>query len=137
MMQSADKPMEHLKVHIFAALSNYVNSVRLIHITQQYLSLLFWADYIARAYAANVVARSTASERNFKKAFPIATKFGAMTMTSSTKVASSSSDRNGWRWGFTPQAESWNGRLAMVGFLSAVLIEAFSSQGVLHFWNLM
>lgn len=25
-------------------------------------------------------------------------------------------DRNVWRWGFTPQAEIWNGRLAMIGF---------------------
>jgi len=58
-------------------------------------------------------------------------------MTTSTKVTSPSSNRNGWAWGFTPQAESWNGRLAMVGFVSALLIELFSGQGVLHFWNLM
>lgn len=57
-------------------------------------------------------------------------------MTTSTK-ATSSNDRNGWAWGFTPQAESWNGRLAMIGFVSALLIEFFSGQGVLHFWNLM
>jgi len=64
------------------------------------------------------------------------TKFGAKSMTTSTKVTSSN-DRNGWAWGFTPQAESWNGRLAMIGFVSALLIEFFSGQGVLHFWNLM
>jgi len=58
-------------------------------------------------------------------------------MTTSTKVTSPSSNRNGWAWGFTTQAESWNGRLAMVGFVSALLIELFSGQGVLHFWNLM
>ncbi|NJO39188.1 MAG: high light inducible protein [Cyanobacteria bacterium CRU_2_1] len=58
-------------------------------------------------------------------------------MTSSTKGITSSNDRNGWIWGFTPQAESWNGRLAMIGFVSAVLIEVFSGQGLLHFWNLM
>jgi len=46
-------------------------------------------------------------------------------------------DRNAWRWGFTPQAEIWNGRLAMIGFLAAVLIELFSGQGVLHFWGLL
>jgi hypothetical protein len=46
-------------------------------------------------------------------------------------------DRNAWRWGFTPQAEIWNGRLAMIGFVSAVLIELLSSRGVLHFWNLI
>jgi hypothetical protein len=27
--------------------------------------------------------------------------------------------RNAWLWGFTPQAELWNGRLAMIGFISA------------------
>lgn len=65
-------------------------------------------------------------------------------MTSSTKVTSSNvgraslkEDRNGWAWGFTPQAESWNGRLAMIGFASVLLIELLSGQGVLHFWNLL
>ncbi len=57
-------------------------------------------------------------------------------MASSTKVASSSGDRNVWLWGFTPQAEIWNGRLAMIGFVSVLLIEMFSGQGFLHFWNL-
>ncbi|GAB4368621.1 MAG: hypothetical protein Kow00121_07900 [Elainellaceae cyanobacterium] len=42
-----------------------------------------------------------------------------------------------WRWGFTPSAEIWNGRLAMIGFLAAVLIEVFSGQGFLHFWGLL
>ncbi|AFZ00194.1 chlorophyll a/b-binding protein [Calothrix sp. PCC 6303] len=45
--------------------------------------------------------------------------------------------RNSWIWGFTPQAELWNGRLAMTGFLSAVLIELFSGQGLLHFWDIL
>jgi len=54
-----------------------------------------------------------------------------------TKVTTSSNDRNGWAWGFTPQAESWNGRLAMIGFVSALLVELFSGQGVFHFWNLV
>jgi hypothetical protein len=58
-------------------------------------------------------------------------------MTSSTKETALASDRNGWRWGFTPQTESWNGRLAMVGFASVLLIELLSGQGVLHFWNLL
>ncbi|AKG24399.1 chlorophyll a/b-binding protein [Calothrix sp. 336/3] len=40
-------------------------------------------------------------------------------------------------WGFTPQAELWNGRLAMIGFMSAILIEAFSGQGLLHFWSIL
>jgi hypothetical protein len=64
------------------------------------------------------------------------TQFGVNTMTSSTKVASPN-DRNGWAWGFTPQAESWNGRFAMIGFASALLIELLSGQGALHFWNLL
>ncbi len=58
-------------------------------------------------------------------------------MANSTKVIPSSNARNGWRWGFTPQTESWNGRLAMIGFVSALLVEFFSGQGVLHFWNLL
>lgn len=58
-------------------------------------------------------------------------------MTSSTKSTTNASDRNGWLWGFTPQAESWNGRLAMIGFVSVVLIELFSGKGVLHFWGIM
>ncbi|MGC9527348.1 MAG: chlorophyll A-B binding protein [Limnospira sp.] len=46
-------------------------------------------------------------------------------------------NRNAWNWGFTAGAENWNGRLAMVGFISAVLIELISGQGILHFWGLM
>lgn len=38
------------------------------------------------------------------------------------------SDRNSWRWGFTPQAEIWNGRIAMVGLLLATIIEMIASQ---------
>ncbi len=62
-------------------------------------------------------------------------------MSGSTKVTSSSvgeaSNRNGWVWGFTLQSEIWNGRLAMIGFVSALLVELVSGQGVLHFWNLI
>jgi hypothetical protein len=46
-------------------------------------------------------------------------------------------DRNAWRTGFTPQAEIWNGRLAMIGFISVVLLEIASGQGFLHFWGLV
>jgi hypothetical protein len=46
-------------------------------------------------------------------------------------------DRNAWYWGFTPQAEVWNGRFAMIGFIAALLTEALSGQGVLHYWNIM
>jgi hypothetical protein len=31
------------------------------------------------------------------------------------------SDRNSFLFGFTPQAELWNGRLAMIGFLAYLL----------------
>ncbi len=40
-------------------------------------------------------------------------------------------------WGFTPAAESLNGRLAMLGFLFSVVIEMLSGEGVLHFLNLI
>lgn len=46
-------------------------------------------------------------------------------------------NRNAWRWGFTPQAEIWNGRLAMIGFLAVSLIELFTGEGFLHFWNIL
>ncbi len=46
-------------------------------------------------------------------------------------------DRNRWRWGFTPQAENWNGRFAMIGFVAALLTELASNQGFLHYWNLV
>ncbi len=46
-------------------------------------------------------------------------------------------DRNSWKFGFTPQAEIWNGRLAALGFLAAILIELSTNQGLLHFWGLM
>ncbi|AUT03593.1 high light inducible protein [Nostoc sp. CENA543] len=59
-------------------------------------------------------------------------------MTDTTKISAPViEDRNAWRWGFTPQAEIWNGRLAMIGFLAAVLIELFSGQGFLHFWGVL
>lgn len=48
-----------------------------------------------------------------------------------------SQDPNALRPGFTPQSENWNGRLAMIGFLSVVLIEALTGQGFLHFWGIL
>ncbi len=43
-------------------------------------------------------------------------------MTIFTKVLTAS-NRNGWVWGFTPQAEIWNGRLAMIGFATVLLTQ--------------
>ncbi|MDJ0677728.1 MAG: chlorophyll a/b-binding protein [Calothrix sp. MO_167.B42] len=45
------------------------------------------------------------------------------------------SDRNAWRWGFTPQAEIWNGRLAMLGFFTATILELLFGEGFLHLWS--
>ncbi len=45
--------------------------------------------------------------------------------------------RNDWVWGISPQAEIWNSRLAMIGFLAVLATELFSGDGVLHFWNIL
>lgn len=45
--------------------------------------------------------------------------------------------RNRWNWGFTPSAENWNGRFAMIGFIAAVLLELTTGQGVLHFLGII
>ncbi|MBE9161839.1 MULTISPECIES: chlorophyll A-B binding protein [Microcoleaceae] len=45
--------------------------------------------------------------------------------------------RNAWNWGFSEGAENWNGRLAMIGFSAAVIIELVSGQGLLHFWGVI
>ncbi|MCG6135844.1 MAG: high light inducible protein [Nostoc sp. LLA-1] len=52
-------------------------------------------------------------------------------------TTSVSEDPNALRLGFTPQSENWNGRFAMIGFLSAILLEVFSGQGFLHFWGIL
>lgn len=46
----------------------------------------------------------------------------------------SDENRNAWSFGFNTGAENWNGRLAMIGFVSALAIELISGQGVLHFF---
>ena len=54
------------------------------------------------------------------------------------KKSKSSQDENAAQtgFGFTPQAETWNGRLAMLGFTVVLLIEWFTKQGVLEFLGL-
>jgi len=46
-------------------------------------------------------------------------------------------NRNDFKFGFTPQAENWNGRFAMIGFFAALIVEAVSGQGVLKFLGLL
>ena len=41
------------------------------------------------------------------------------------------------KFGFTNSAESLNGRLAMIGFAAALIIELVSGKGLLHFWGIM
>jgi Chlorophyll A-B binding protein len=41
------------------------------------------------------------------------------------------------KFGFTPSAENLNGRMAMIGFIAAVVTELVTGQGVLHFLGLM
>jgi len=42
-----------------------------------------------------------------------------------------------FQFGSNPSAELWNGRLAMIGFLSAVFVELFTGQGVLNFLGIL
>ena len=58
-------------------------------------------------------------------------------MSVSTKPNLPATDRNALIPGFTPQAEIWNGRFAMLGFVAALITEIASGDGILHFWNLM
>lgn len=44
--------------------------------------------------------------------------------------------RSPW-WGFTPDAESLHGRLAMLGFALSIAIELITGQGVLRFLRLL
>jgi hypothetical protein len=41
------------------------------------------------------------------------------------------------KFGFTPSAENLNGRMAMIGFVAAVITELVTGQGVLHFLGLV
>jgi hypothetical protein len=44
----------------------------------------------------------------------------------STRIASSS-ELNSWKRGFTPQAEIWNGRMAIAGLVILISILLFSN----------
>ncbi|MEQ9671224.1 chlorophyll a/b-binding protein [Coleofasciculus sp. G2-EDA-02] len=57
--------------------------------------------------------------------------------TPAPETLTSPEQRNAWKFGFSPQAEIWNGRLAMLGFIIAVFVEYFSGQGVLHALGIM
>ncbi|MCL1467948.1 MULTISPECIES: chlorophyll a/b-binding protein [Argonema] len=46
-------------------------------------------------------------------------------------------NRNDVKFGFTPGAENLNGRLAMIGFVAALITEFVTGQGVLHFLGLI
>lgn len=46
-------------------------------------------------------------------------------------------NRNDIKFGFNPSAENWNGRLAMIGFVSAIIVELVTGQGVLQFFGLI
>ena len=41
------------------------------------------------------------------------------------------------KFGFTISAESLNGRMAMLGFVAALILELTTGQGVLHFFGLL
>jgi Chlorophyll A-B binding protein len=41
------------------------------------------------------------------------------------------------KFGFTPSAENLNGRMAMLGFVAALITELVTGQGVLHFLGLV
>lgn len=41
--------------------------------------------------------------------------------------------RNQWIWGFTYGAENWNGRLAMLAFVTIFLFEVLTSESIVLF----
>lgn len=54
-----------------------------------------------------------------------------MEETRPTAPLTTPAERNAWKFGFTPQAEIWNGRFAMIGFTVALILEILSGQGIL------
>ena len=53
------------------------------------------------------------------------------------KSAAATKSRNAIVFGFSPQAELWNGRMAMIGFVSIVILEFFAKKGILHLWGIL
>jgi hypothetical protein len=54
-----------------------------------------------------------------------------MRSQTSTKMANTNKSRNAFVFGFTPQAELWNGRLAMIS-LTLYFIWLFKSSSMTH-----
>ncbi|MEM9136907.1 MAG: chlorophyll a/b-binding protein [Cyanobacteria bacterium P01_F01_bin.42] len=54
-----------------------------------------------------------------------------------TNKSANNRSRNSLVFGFSPQAELWNGRMAMIGFISLILLELIAHQGILHLWNIL
>jgi len=46
-------------------------------------------------------------------------------------------EKKGSKFGFTNFAEIWNGRLAMIGFITALIVEMNTGHGVLAQFGLM
>ncbi|WP_309494645.1 chlorophyll a/b-binding protein [Phormidium yuhuli] len=68
---------------------------------------------------------------------PAATDKGFGQSSNSDKKSQAKSNSSaGGNFGFTPNAEVWNGRLAMLGFVAVVLTELITHQGILTFWGL-
>ncbi|MBD2313731.1 high light inducible protein [Desertifilum sp. FACHB-1129] len=59
-----------------------------------------------------------------------------MDETRSTAPLNDPAERNAWKFGFTPQAEIWNGRFAMIGFTVALILEILSGQGIVDLSSL-
>jgi Chlorophyll A-B binding protein len=64
-------------------------------------------------------------------------KVNPMQDTKTVVATPATGDRNAWKFGFTEQAELWNGRFAMLGFVAALATEYATSQGVMKFLGLM
>jgi Chlorophyll A-B binding protein len=65
------------------------------------------------------------------KASAVAAKANGATPNSTLEPAYNGIDRNAWIFGFNPQQELWNGRLAMIGII-AYFIWDFKGYSVLR-----